>query len=84
MLRGWGLGGENARYYTFLQRYPIRIPPWNYKDRPLNWFWKFFDTTTDRFDEYSRLVVVDGNIGAGKTTIAKEIARKFDMLYIPG
>ena len=50
----------------------------------MNWFWKFFDTTTDRFDEYSRLVVVDGNIGAGKTTIAKEIARKFDMLYIPG
>jgi len=60
-----------------------RILPWNYKDRPLNWFWKFFDTTTDRFDEYSRMVVVDGNIGAGKTTIAKEIARKFDMLYIP-
>jgi len=60
-----------------------RIHPWNYKNRPLNWFWKFFDTTTDRMDEYSRIVVVDGNIGAGKTTVAKEIARKFDMLYIP-
>lgn len=60
-----------------------RIPPWNYKQRPLNWFWKYFDTTTDRMDEYSRIVVVDGNIGAGKSTIAKQIAKKFDMLYLP-
>lgn len=60
-----------------------RITPWNYKNRPLNWFWRYFDTTTDRMDEYSRIVVVDGNIGAGKTTVAKEIARKFDMIYLP-
>jgi len=60
-----------------------RLPPWNYKNRPLNWFWKYFDTTTDRLDEYSRIVVVDGNIGAGKTTVAKQIAKAFDMLYLP-
>jgi len=60
-----------------------RIPPWNYKNRPLNNFWKFFDTTTDRLDEYSRIIVVDGNIGAGKTTIAKEVAKAFDMIYLP-
>ena len=43
-----------------------------------------FDYTTDRLDEYSRIIVVDGNIGAGKTTVAKTIAKAFDMLYLPG
>jgi len=60
-----------------------RIPPWNYKERPINKFWALFDYTTDRMDEYSRIIVVDGNIGAGKTTVAKTIAKAFDMLYLP-
>jgi len=60
-----------------------RLPAWNYKARPMNKFWKFFDQTTDRFDEFTRIVVVDGNIGAGKTTIAKRIAKAFDMIYMP-
>jgi len=60
-----------------------RPVPWNYKTRQINHFWKWFDACTDRFDEYSRVIVVDGNIGSGKTTLAKQIAQKFDLLYFP-
>lgn len=60
-----------------------RPPPWNYKTRPMNWKWQHIDTTTDRFDEYTRIIVVDGNIGSGKSTVAKEIAKAFDLLYFP-
>lgn len=73
-----------------------RPKPWNYKRRPfckqygqwggswndVNQVWRYLDMTTNRLDEMSRVIVVDGNIGAGKTHLAKEIAKQFDLLYL--
>ncbi|KAJ8871307.1 hypothetical protein PR048_027624 [Dryococelus australis] len=60
-----------------------RPPPFPYKEKTYNVFRAFFDTTTDRFDENTKVIVVDGPIAAGKTALAKKLAQEFDMLYVP-
>jgi len=60
-----------------------RVKPWPYKEKTYNQFWQFFDHTSKRFNDNSRLIVVDGNIATGKTEFAKKVAESFDLLYIP-
>ncbi|XP_072179164.1 NADH dehydrogenase [ubiquinone] 1 alpha subcomplex subunit 10, mitochondrial-like isoform X1 [Diadema setosum] len=36
----------------------------------------------DKFDERSKIIVVDGNIGAGKSSLAKGLAEKLGMRYM--
>ncbi|GIX75419.1 NADH dehydrogenase 1 alpha subcomplex subunit 10, mitochondrial [Caerostris extrusa] len=57
--------------------------PWPYETKKYTYFHAFYDLTTSRFDENTKLIVVDGNIGAGKSTFAKELAEAFDMRYFP-
>ncbi|XP_055627770.1 NADH dehydrogenase [ubiquinone] 1 alpha subcomplex subunit 10, mitochondrial [Toxorhynchites rutilus septentrionalis] len=40
-------------------------------------------TTTSRFDENTKVVVVEGPIAAGKSAFAKELAVELDMKYFP-
>ena len=40
------------------------------------------DKTTLRFDENTKLVVVEGAHAIGKTKLAKELAEEFGMLYM--
>lgn len=42
-----------------------------------------FKTTTNRFDENTKVVVVDGPIAAGKSAFAKELATELEMKYFP-
>lgn len=42
-----------------------------------------FKTTTNRFDENTKVVVVDGPIAAGKSAFAKELAGELEMKYFP-
>ncbi|XP_055595343.1 NADH dehydrogenase [ubiquinone] 1 alpha subcomplex subunit 10, mitochondrial [Uranotaenia lowii] len=42
-----------------------------------------FKTTTNRFDENTKVVVVEGPIAAGKSAFAKELASELDMKYFP-
>lgn len=42
-----------------------------------------FKTTTHRFDENTKVVVVDGPIAAGKSAFAKELATELEMKYFP-
>ncbi|XP_061419661.1 NADH dehydrogenase [ubiquinone] 1 alpha subcomplex subunit 10, mitochondrial [Lethenteron reissneri] len=37
----------------------------------------------DNFKPNSKLVVVEGNVATGKRTLAKELAKKLDMLHLP-
>lgn len=60
-----------------------RVKPWPYKERTYNQFWQFLDHTSKRFDDNTRLIVVDGNIATGKTEFAKKVAESFDLLYVP-
>jgi len=63
---------------------PKRLPPWNYKRWGFEYPHSIIDGTTKRFNENSKLVVVEGPPALGKTEVAKAIADEFDMLFIPG
>ena len=41
---------------------------------------QIFDRTLPRFDENSKLIVVEGAPGVGKTELAKELADQFEMV----
>lgn len=45
-------------------------------------FWQLIDGTYKRFDENTKIIVVDGNIAVGKTDFAKKLAKEFDMKYV--
>lgn len=60
-----------------------RPAPFPYKEKTYNWWYQAFDRTVDRFDENTKVLVVDGPIAAGKTTFAKQLADDLDMLYVP-
>ena len=34
-------------------------------------------------DDSSRIILVEGNIGAGKSKLCKELAEQLDFLYVP-
>lgn len=57
--------------------------PFPYKEKRYNFFRALFDTTTDRFDENSKLIVVEGPPAAGKGALAKELAEELGMAYFP-
>lgn len=60
-----------------------RPPPFPYKEKKYGMIRSWFDRTTHRFDENTKVIVVDGPIAAGKAAFAKELAEDLDMLYIP-
>lgn len=61
-----------------------RPAPFPYKTKSYN-FWRAWlqDTTTHRFDENSKIIVVEGPIAAGKSAFAKSLAEDLDMLHMP-
>jgi len=62
-----------------------RPPPWNYKRLGFNWIYALFDGTTKRFNENSKIVVVDGPPAIGKTEFCKGLAEEMGMMYMgPG
>jgi len=61
-----------------------RMKPWNYKKYGFNTFWGLFDGTTKRFNDNSKLVVVEGPPALGKTEFAKAVADELGMKFVPG
>lgn len=57
--------------------------PYPYKTKRYGNIQRLFDKTTSRFDENSKIIVVDGPIASGKTAFAKALADDLDMLYLP-
>ncbi|XP_076273776.1 NADH dehydrogenase (ubiquinone) subunit ND-42 [Rhynchophorus ferrugineus] len=66
-----------------LDKLPPKPKPWNYQEKSFNILYHPFDRTTSRFDENTKLIVVDGPVASGKTKFAKEIAKSFGMQYFP-
>ncbi len=58
-------------------------PPFPYLDKNFNWFYNFWDRTTPRLDENSKIICVEGAHCVGKTKLAKELAEAFEMQYLP-
>nr|CAG4643187.1 EOG090X05NZ [Ilyocryptus agilis] len=57
--------------------------PFPYKDKRYNFWRALFDSTEDRLDENSKLIVVEGLPAAGKHQLAKGLADELDMVYFP-
>jgi NADH dehydrogenase (ubiquinone) 1 alpha subcomplex subunit 10 len=57
--------------------------PWPYETRPYNSMFQFIDHTRKRLDDNSKIILVEGNIGVGKSWFAEQIAKEFDMKFVP-
>lgn len=57
--------------------------PWPYKTKKFTFLRGYIEGTVKRFDENTKVIVVDGNIASGKSAFAKELADAFDMVYFP-
>lgn len=69
-----------ARISSRLNRsHRVRYPPYPYKTKSIS----FFDNAIKRFDENTRLIVVEGPIAAGKDKFARNLAIQLDMAYMP-
>jgi len=63
-----------------------RVPkaaPYPYKTKKYSVINAFFDKTSKRFDENSKVICVEGPIAAGKSKFAQELAEELDMQYYP-
>ncbi|XP_012257960.2 NADH dehydrogenase [ubiquinone] 1 alpha subcomplex subunit 10, mitochondrial [Athalia rosae] len=60
-----------------------RPPPYPYETKRFTLFDAIFENTTHRFDENSKIIVVEGPIASGKTKFAKALAEDLDMIYLP-
>lgn len=55
--------------------------PFPYETKTMH-CWRFlYDSTLSRFDENTRMIVVEGNIGSGKSALAKTIAEEFELKH---
>lgn len=60
--------------------------PWPYLTKKYTWFHQNLfrtDFCVERFDENTKVIVVEGNIGAGKSRFAKELADQLGMKHFP-
>ena len=60
-----------------------RPKPFPYWKREFQLRHALFDKCTKRFNENTKMVVVDGAHGVGKSEFAKALAEELDMLYVP-
>jgi len=60
-----------------------RLKPWPYKQLGFNYLYHLMDGTTKRFNDNSKVIVIEGPPGLGKSKFAAELAEELDMLYVP-
>jgi len=60
-----------------------RPPPYDYRHKPYNVWRSFFDKTTHRIDDNSKIILLEGPIAAGKSAFGQELAKQLDMMFIP-
>lgn len=61
----------------------IRPKPFDYKNKKYNGLTACFDKTTHRFDENSKVIVVEGPPAVNKSQFAKQLADELEMLHFP-
>jgi len=60
-----------------------RPKPWPYMEKGYNNFHCFIDKTMKRFDENTKVVLVEGLPAVGKSAFAQELADELEMKYFP-
>lgn len=73
-----GIAGKVMR-----DRSESKPAPWDYNKKNFNLFHSLYDKTTLRFDENTKLIMVDGAHAVGKSQFAQELAEELEMLYMP-
>lgn len=61
-----------------------RLKPWPYETLGFTYPHSLIDGTTKRFNDNSKVIVVEGPPGLGKTKFCQELADELDMLFVPG
>ncbi|XP_054168498.1 NADH dehydrogenase [ubiquinone] 1 alpha subcomplex subunit 10, mitochondrial-like [Oppia nitens] len=59
--------------------------PWPYKTKPYYTYWHYLldlDITPERFDQNTKIVVIEGNKASGKEVVAQALAKEFGLLYL--
>ena len=69
---------------TYGEKYPYE-KPWPYEQKKFNLFHEIvmMEKSLFRMNENSKVIVVEGNINVGKAKFAQELAKNFDLKYIP-
>jgi len=67
---------------THGEKYPYSAP-FPYWKKKYNTLAAFLESTAWRFNENSKIIVVEGNVGVGKTEFAQSLAKEFDLKYFP-
>ena len=62
---------------------PDKPAPFDYVNKDYSWFRSLFDRTTHRFDDNTKVVVVEGPVAAGKTQFAAALAEDLGMKHFP-
>ncbi|XP_051171979.1 NADH dehydrogenase [ubiquinone] 1 alpha subcomplex subunit 10, mitochondrial isoform X2 [Leptopilina boulardi] len=60
-----------------------RPPPFPYEKKIFGPWDQLFDNTIHRFDDNSKLIVVEGPPALGKGELCKQLANELEMLYVP-
>lgn len=67
---------------TYGGKYPYS-KPFPYEKKKFGLLESFYDKTIPRLNENSKVIVVEGNLGVGKTEFARKLATNFDMKFFP-
>ncbi|XP_050356292.1 NADH dehydrogenase [ubiquinone] 1 alpha subcomplex subunit 10, mitochondrial [Nymphalis io] len=62
---------------------PPKPPPFDYENKCYGWLRSLVDRTTHRFDENSKVLVVEGPVAVGKTQFAASLAEDLGMKHYP-
>lgn len=62
---------------------PPKKAPFDYENKDYTWIRSLFDRTTHRFDENSKVIVVEGPVAVGKTKFAASLAADLGMKHFP-
>lgn len=62
---------------------PPRPAPFPYWKKKYRWYHEFYDWTLSRFDDNTKMIVVEGPVGVGKDKFCRDLASEFDWKYLP-
>ncbi|XP_050435962.1 NADH dehydrogenase [ubiquinone] 1 alpha subcomplex subunit 10, mitochondrial [Adelges cooleyi] len=57
--------------------------PFPYKEKNYTFLRSLFDKTTQRFDDNTKLILLEGPVGIGKTAVGKQLADELGMHFMP-